>query len=1662
MAGRDGLRGISRSRTCAQFIARALACSALAFLTSAGASAQGTGGATDAAETLACDGTTIRRAICKPARVCAEAANIAPLQSGAGSTLPAARSNTITFSGIPAAGATVSYEVRVPALNTAALTPSTLVQDADATATLTTSGETIGPLAIGQSTSVTKTVAAGYSERLDIADRGSTLRVVAYAVTCRPVEVRGRITIIKNAIGGAGTFSVALTGPQPQALSLTTSGSGTTTASASATLDAGTYTVSETPPPGWALTGIACVKNSGTGTASGASVTLAGGDDVTCTVTNTKQSAALTLTKTARALSFSKLGEAAIFDIEAANSGEAELANVVVSDPLAELSPCSAPSLAAGQSLKCVARHIITQDDLSAGRYTNTAVATAESPDGTAATAVAAATITTQITGGLELIAAAPAQTYKGPGDAITFTYRARNTGNVPLTGFKLEHSNANTVSCSPALGGPLAPGVEISCTAKHVASSADTASPCIEDLATASAVRSDGTTLRATASAKSCLSNERTREIVSRFIARRTDLLASNEPDRARLVRRLNGARAASIDGAPVSVTGAGSDAAANLSVSSSLAQARAAAADKAAAREAGEARMALGANGAASDSRPLAFDLWFEAHYQRWRSGDGDTRRSGDFGIAYLGADYLVAPGLLVGALVQADWMSDFAKRDGSEVTGIGWMAGPYVSAEIAKNVYFDARGAWGTSSNDISPFQTYSDTFDTERWLAKANLTGNWTFDGLRISPGVGIVYVQETQNAYADTHGLAIPEHTAHLGRLTFGPEFGTEIALGGGNVLEPHVAITGMWDFDKSGQLAAGGGSTTTDPASDDELRFKIEGGATLRSESGASIRATASYDGIGAKDYSAWGGQLWVNVPIESLGDEKLFAGLLPPCCDGKSYVGGEPRIQIAQAADAAPATEAAAAGDAAPAPAAEEEPAYELPSVVVQQKKAAPVAAPKAKKPKPVVVDDEPEPKPQKKSAAKAKATPAPSQPASAPPPATAGSGTGSGGGTGGGSASASSAGGSGNIGGTGSSADIDLSGRAGQRTVEKVATVDVVTAKEIERGGARSLDEALDLVPGLYVRNAADGVPRIDIRGFRTRSIQLLLDGVPLNSSFDGQFDPRAIPVENIAKIKITKGASSVLYGPGGNAAVIDIITKSAAQGLHGSLQAEWSPERGSQEQLTASYGSKKLQMFLSASGLDQDHFELSDDFKPTALQPDHERVNSDRRDRALYANTVWSPSEVAKFGLSVNYRTGEYGKPPATLTRLESDFVPRTRFERVENYDSLSLQSSAWIRFNSQFSIRPTAYFNRLAEDTNAFDDANFSSQVRGNSFSESATTGIGGGGLQLLFGGSGNQLTIALDGHNESWSSTGFSVPCIVNASGICLLDGVREDFDTHHDVQVFSAAAEQELKLTPTVSAVLGAGYAEQWRAGKVSDDYTYLAGIRVDVTDTTAVRGSLARKIRFPTLRDLFALDGGNPDLETEVTETYEIGLEQTLPALKAAISIALFHSDAENFIQRQNGIFSNVSQIQFQGIETTARYRGIENLDVALGYTFLDPENKSPGALTDKVQNVPAHKFTASAGYKFDSGLALSADYLYVAGAYAIAGGGDDGGSGPSPELALDSYHVVNVGAAQDIPGTTAQLFGRVDNLFDENYVENFGFPQAGRTFRAGLKAKY
>ena len=109
----------------------------------------------------------------------------------------------------------------------------------------------------------------------------------------------------------------------------------------------------------------------------------------------------------------------------------------------------------------------------------------------------------------------------------------------------------------------------------------------------------------------------------------------------------------------------------------------------------------------------------------------------------------------------------------------------------------------------------------------------------------------------------------------------------------------------------------------------------------------------------------------------------------------------------------------------------------------------------------------------------------------------------------------------------------------------VEQVGTTRRVTRADIEARNARTLDEALRLVPGVYVRTGGDGTPRIDVRGFRSRHVLLLINGVQVNSTVDGQFDPARISTKAIREIKVSYGSSSVLYGDNAVAGVIEITT-------------------------------------------------------------------------------------------------------------------------------------------------------------------------------------------------------------------------------------------------------------------------------------------------------------------------------------------------------------------------------------------------------------------------------------------------------------------------------------------------------------------------------------
>lgn len=266
--------------------------------------------------------------------------------------------------------------------------------------------------------------------------------------------------------------------------------------------------------------------------------------------------------------------------------------------------------------------------------------------------------------------------------------------------------------------------------------------------------------------------------------------------------------------------------------------------------------------------DTMRQGFDLWIEGHVSRYSDGTGGIGRDGTFRLLYVGADYAIAPGVLIGALVQVDDTREDLDDPtlAGEVEGTGWMAGPYVGIRLLDNLFLDARAAWGRSSNDIwldDPAAGYrTGSFDTDRWLASANLTGNYDYGPWRLSPQLGIAYGAESYDTYFNSLGQAVEGSRARIGRLTGGAEVGYRIPLDSGAVLEPHIGLTGIWNFDTD-DLVVGGVLVESQ-----ESRARVEGGLLYRAPTGLAMRAAVSYDGIGADDFEAVSGQMWINVPL--------------------------------------------------------------------------------------------------------------------------------------------------------------------------------------------------------------------------------------------------------------------------------------------------------------------------------------------------------------------------------------------------------------------------------------------------------------------------------------------------------------------------------------------------------------------------------------------------------------------------------------------------------------------------------------------------------------------------------------------------------------------------------------------------------------------------
>ena len=242
-----------------------------------------------------------------------------------------------------------------------------------------------------------------------------------------------------------------------------------------------------------------------------------------------------------------------------------------------------------------------------------------------------------------------------------------------------------------------------------------------------------------------------------------------------------------------------------------------------------------------------------------------------------------------------------------------------------------------------------------------------------------------------------------------------------------------------------------------------------------------------------------------------------------------------------------------------------------------------------------------------------------------------------------------------------------------------------------------------------------------------------------------------------------------------------------------------------------------------------------------------------------------------------------------------------------------------------------------------------------------------------------------------------------------------------------------------------------------WRAGA---SYKLLDGTRLFINDS---KGQKA-----PTFIERFGYYAGsfqgNPNLKPEQSTGYEIGIEQTVGNF--SMSAAYFNSDLTNEI---NGFFYDATTFNFTAVnkEDDSKRQGFELMldgklssifSFSANYTYIDStEDDGTGTQVDELRR-PKHIASLSLNAEISDRLNINVNLNHTSKSLDVF---YPPWPSPNERVELKSYTLARIAAEYKI-NDIVSLYGRVENAFNENYENVYGYGTPDRSVYVGLRANF
>jgi vitamin B12 transporter len=570
--------------------------------------------------------------------------------------------------------------------------------------------------------------------------------------------------------------------------------------------------------------------------------------------------------------------------------------------------------------------------------------------------------------------------------------------------------------------------------------------------------------------------------------------------------------------------------------------------------------------------------------------------------------------------------------------------------------------------------------------------------------------------------------------------------------------------------------------------------------------------------------------------------------------------------------------------------------------------------------------------------------------------------------------------------------------------------APVIVITRQDIERSLASDVSELLQRHAGLEIaRNGAPGqTTSLFTRGTESNHTVVLVDGVRINPGTIGGAALQNIAPESLERIEVVKGPRSTLYGSDAIGGVVQLFTRGAAR-FAGKDQGGMSAG--------ASYGSFDTRQMYGDAAIATENglrFGVGGSYAESEGMPTFVDDDTDRGYRNVTGRAY------AEFDASDTLTFRGRAFQAAGRTEYSSQTFSDPPYEAVsQDFANAVYSLETDYHANDGLAIRGTLsrMYDRIDQNQANFAGTDFAHTRRDTVDVQADLPGLHGHAFSL-----GAQYA---DEYTDAQSfGTGFD-------ENTAVVQGfVQDQFEVGR------------------LGSRLAMGFVDHETFGS---EVTWNAKFGVSFGKGTRLALSGGKAFRAPDATDRFGF-GGNPDLQPEVSEQYEISLRQKL-GQHHQLSLAAFDNRIDDLVTYVfdpvtfDGRNENIDRARIRGVELGYQFE-MEGWRARAGLTFQDPRDET----TDERLLRRSRESLMLAVDRDVGPLDLGVD---------IAAYGNRKDFGFPEDVTLEPYTLVN--ATVRYRATAAlTLQARLENALDEDYTLAEGYRTEGRAYTIGVRYSF